>query len=177
MFVQQSTTQPAAQMAPRRLTLQDPVQSSQTCEAWVSPKKVMLRRNVAGMTMYLAVDLKNYHGIVAREGSPDSENNSYSVHLLGPNSDLNLQIGSFDLLDQMAESWADWGKFTNLPMLVETESGALRPLSPKAKHDRRKGAASALKYRRRRYAAFRAKPDLNRAATSFRGAREISAYE
>ena len=177
MFAQQTRPQPAAHVTPRRLTVQDPVQASQTCEAWVSPKKLVLRRTVAGMTMYLAVDLANYHGIVAREGLLDGESDGYTVHLLGPNADLNLQIGHFDLLDQMAESWADWGKFTNLPMLVETESGALRPLSPKAKSDRRKGAASALKYRRRRYAGFRARADLSRALTSFKGAREITAYE
>jgi len=158
----------------RCVTVPDPVHDSHTCEAWISPDKITLRRHVSGIDMYLAVDLHLYQGVVAREVQSE---NTYSLHLIGPNTGLNLEIGRFDALNALAASWEDWGRFTQLPLLVETETGTLRPLRPAARPDRRQGRASALKYRRRRYAAFRAKGDLSRSQTSFKGAREIICYE
>ena len=158
----------------RHLKIQDPVQSSKICDVWISPRKIMLRRTLANMTMFLAIDLCQYHAVVARQNPCETE---YSLHLIACKRELNIEIGRFDSLDVLAAQWQDWGHFTHLPMLVETESGALRALPSIIRPDRRKGLASALKYRRRRYAHFRAKTDLSLSQISFKGSREIIGYE
>lgn len=174
MQAKQNLYRNVASAPARHLHIQDPVQAGHICDVWVTPQKLTWRRTAAGITMYLAIDLDLYQGVVARE---DQTDNAYSLHLIGANRELNIEIGRFEQLDALAASWQDWGRFTRLPLLVETESGALRPLPARIRPDRRKGLASPLKYRRRRNAALRAKPDLTRAHISFKGAYEIICYE
>ena len=77
----------------RHLKIQDPVQSSKFCDVWISPRKIMLRRTLANMTMFLAIDLCQYHAVVARQNPCETE---YSLHLIACKRELNIEIGRFD---------------------------------------------------------------------------------
>ena len=96
MQAKQNLYRNVASAPARHLHIQDPVQAGHICDVWVTPQKLTWRRTAAGITMYLAIDLDLYQGVVARE---DQTDNAYSLHLIGANRELNIEIGRFEQLD------------------------------------------------------------------------------
>jgi len=157
-----------AQPVTRQIVMADPVRPQQVCEVRIGVAGVSLRRSVDGVKMNLGCALSEYRGVVAYESEA-----GYALKLVCRNAAFNVILGAFSSLEQLGENWADWGRFTGLPLLVETEVGSLRPLSRLRVAARRYGMYATLAGRRGRFSRRRRMGVAARTEVSFKGAREI----
>ena len=163
----------AAHLPIRHLSMPDPVNPLQTCEVCISPAGIKLTRKSNGVNMVIGLQMKQYRGLAAR----DNDENGYSLRLLSDNASWIIPLGFYTDIDALARDWVDWGCFTGLPLLIESENGSVRPVNTAPLTERRKGQASSLKDRRGYFAGRRRPGDNSRMAQSFQGARVIASYE